>query len=276
MSNVQWLIFLAIVVGISFLCAKIASKFKVPKIPCVALVTGGVKSGKSTLSVYMAIQTYNRVHRRWKIRTFFQTLLHKPLDEEPLLYSNIPLAVPYVPITLELLQRKVRPRYCSVAYVNEASLLADQMLSLQKDDTNERLTLFNKLFGHETIGGVLIYDTQCVADVHYAVRRSLSSYVYVHHLEKRFPFFLIAQVREERYSDDRGTINTYNEDVENTLKKVLIPKRVWKKFDAYCFSCLTDGLPVADNVIEDCVDLKARNIVSFRQYKTINNKENKQ
>lgn len=276
MSKIQWLIFLALVVGISWLVAKIASKFKVPKIPCVALVTGGVKSGKSTLSVYMAIQTYNRVHRRWKIRVFFQRLLHKPFDEEPLLYSNIPLAVPYVPITLELLQRKVRPRYGSVAYVNEASLLADQMLSLKKDDTNERLTLFNKLFGHETIGGVLIYDTQCVADVHYAVRRSLSSYIYVHHLEKRIPFFLIAQVREERYSDDRGVINAYNEDVEESLKKVLIPKRVWKKFDAYCFSCLTDGLPVSDNVIEDCVDLKAREIVSFREYKTLMQKENKQ
>lgn len=276
MSKIQWIIFLALVVGISWLVSKFASKFKVPKIPCVALVTGGVKSGKSTLSVYMAIQTYNRVHRRWKIRVFFQKLLHRPFDEEPLLYSNIPLAVPYVPITLELLQRKVRPRYGSVAYVNEASLLADQMLSLKKDDTNERLTLFNKLFGHETIGGVLIYDTQCVADVHYAVRRSLSSYIYVHHLEKRIPFFLIAQVREERYSDDRGVINAYNEDVEESLKKVLIPKRVWKKFDAYCFSCLTDGLPVSDNVIEDCVDLKARDIVSFREYKTLMQKENKQ
>lgn len=275
MSSTQWLIFLAIVVGISFLCVKIASKFKVPKIPCVALVTGGVKSGKSTLSVYLAIQTYNRVHRRWKIRSFFQTLLHKKVDEEPLLYSNIPLAVPYVPISLELLQRKVRPRYGSVAYVNEASLVADQML-YKNDELNERLTLFNKLFGHETCGGVLIYDTQCVHDVHYSVKRSLSSYIYVHHLEKRLPFFLVAQVREERYSDDTGVVNSYNEDVENSLKKVLIPKRVWKKFDAYCFSCFTDGLPVADNVIEDSTDLKARNIVSFRQYKTINNKENKQ
>ncbi len=275
MSSTQWLIFLAIVVGISFLCVKLASKFKVPKIPCVALVTGGVKSGKSTLSVYLAIQTYNRVHRRWKIRSFFQTLLHKKVDEEPLLYSNIPLAVPYVPISLELLQRKVRPRYASVAYVNEASLVADQML-FKNDELNERLTLFNKLFGHETCGGVLIYDTQCVHDVHYSVKRSLSSYIYVHHLEKRLPFFLVAQVREERYSDDTGVVNSYNEDVENSLKKVLIPKRVWKKFDAYCFSCLTDGLPVSDNVIEDSVDLKARNIVSFRQYKTIHNKENKQ
>lgn len=275
MSSTQWLIFLALVVGITFLCVKIASKFKVPKIPCVALVTGGVKSGKSTLSVYLAIQTYNRVHRRWKIRSFFQTLLHKKVDEEPLLYSNIPLAVPYVPISLELLQRKVRPRYGSVAYVNEASLVADQML-YKNDELNERLTLFNKLFGHETCGGVLIYDTQCVHDVHYSVKRSLSSYIYVHHLEKRLPFFLVAQVREERYSDDTGVVNSYNEDVENSLKKVLIPKRVWKKFDAYCFSCFTDGLPVADNVIEDSADLKARNIVSFRQYKTINNKEYKQ
>ncbi len=273
MSTVQWLVFLGLVLLIGFITYKITSKFKMPKVSCVSLVTGGVKSGKSTFSVYLVEKTYKRIHRSWKIRAYFQKLLNRPVDEEPLLYSNIPLTIPYVPITLELLQRKVRPRYHSVAYINEASLVADQML-YKDDELNERLTLFNKLFGHETCGGYLIYDTQCVSDVHFAVKRSLSNYFYIHHLEKRVPFFMIAKVREERYSDDGAVVNSYNDDVEESMKKVIIPKSVWKKFDPYCFSCLTDNLPVSANVVTDTDDLKARDIVSFRQFKTIL-KENK-
>lgn len=272
-SNISLYILLALLALGAFIFYKISKHFKVPKIACVSLTTGGVKSGKSTFSVYLAISTYKRIHRRWKVRKVFQTLFNKPIDEEPLLYSNIPLSVPYVPITLELLQRKIRPRYGSVAYVNEASLLCDQML-FKDDELNERLTLFNKLFGHETCGGYLVYDTQCIGDVHYAVKRSLSNYFYVHHLEKRIPFFLVAKVREERYSDDKGTItNTYSEDVEENLKTVIIPKSVWKKFDAYCFSVLTDSLPVSDSVIKGTTDLKAHDIVSFRKFKTIQKNE---
>lgn len=272
MSGVRWLIFLGIVLLLGFIVYKIRSKFKVPKVSCVSLVTGGVKSGKSTFSVYLAKKTYDRIHRSWKIRAYFQKLFNKPISEEPLLYSNIPLAFPYVPITLELLQRKVRPRYGSVAYVNEASLVADQML-YKDDELNERLTLFNKLFGHETCGGYLIYDTQAVNDVHFSIKRSLSNYFYIHHLEKRIPFFMVAKVREERYAEDGTVVNSYNDDVEESLKTVLIPKSTWKKFDAYCFSVLTDNLPVSDNVITDTVDLKARDIVSFRKFKTIMKKE---
>ena len=155
-SNISLFILLALLALGAFIFYKISKHFKVPKIACVSLTTGGVKSGKSTFSVYLAISTYKRIHRRWKVRKVFQTLFNKPIDEEPLLYSNIPLSVPYVPITLDLLQRKVRPRYGSVAYVNEASLLCDQML-FKDDELNERLTLFNKLFGHETCGGYLVY-----------------------------------------------------------------------------------------------------------------------
>lgn len=271
-SNISFYILLAFVALCVFIFFKISKYFKVPKIACVSLTTGGVKSGKSTFSVHLAISTYKRIHRQWKLRKFFQTLFNKPISEEPLLYSNIPLAVPYVPITLDLLERKIRPRYGSVAYVNEASLLCDQML-YKDEELNERLTLFNKLFGHETCGGYLVYDTQCIGDVHYAVKRSLSNYFYIHHLEKRIPFFLVAKVREERYSDDKGTVtNTYGEDVEENLKTVIIPKSVWKKFDAYCFSVLTDDLPVSADV-RDTTDLKAREIVSFREFKTIMNKE---
>lgn len=275
-SDIKGLIFLLIVGVILFIVLKIMSKYKIPKISCVSLVTGGVKSGKSTFSVYLAIKTYKRIHKRWKFRNFFQKLFKLSLTEEPLLYSNIPLAVDYVPITLALLQRKERPRYGSVAYVNEASLVADQMC-YKDDELNERLTLFNKLFGHETCGGYLIYDTQCVSDVHYAVKRSLSNYFYIHHLEKHFPFFLVAKVREERYSEDGTAVNSYSEDVEENLKKVIIPKRYWKLFDCYCFSYMTDSLPVSDCVVfGDKENLKAHDLVSFRKFKTLQQQDIKE
>ena len=79
----------------------------------------------------------------------------------PLIYSNVPLAMPYVPLTDDLLLRKKRFVYGSVIYVQEASLVADSQL-IRDMDVNERLMLFNKLIGHETKGGVIIYDTQCI------------------------------------------------------------------------------------------------------------------
>lgn len=262
------IILLLVALGL-FIAGKIASKFKVPKVGCIALVTGGVKTGKSTFAVNLAIKNYKRVHRAWKIRSIVQRAFGLTIDEEPLLYSNVPLAVPYVKITHDILTRKKRVRYKSVIYINEASLVADSQLC--KDmDINERLLLFNKLIGHETKGGLLIYDTQCIADLHYSIKRCISEYFYIHHLEKRIPFVMCAQVREERYSEDGSVINNYAEDVESSLKKVLISKRVWKKFDAYSFSCLTDNLPVEDEIVQGSKDnLKAFEIVSFRSWKTL-------
>lgn len=268
--NFSLIILLLVLALALFIVYKIMSKFKVPKVGCLALVTGGVKTGKSTFAVNLAVKNYNRIHRSWKIRGFFQRLLHIPVDEEPLLYSNIPLAVPYVKVTDDLITRKKRLRYKSVMYINEASLVADSQLHIDMD-INERLLLFNKLIGHETKGGLLIYDTQCIADLHYSIKRCVSEYFYIHHLEKRIPFVMCAQVREERHSEDGSSVNTYNEDIESSLKKVLISKRVWKKFDAYCFSYLTDNLPVEDNVVCGSKDnLKPDEIVSFRKWKTIN------
>ena len=39
----------------AFVFYKISKKFKSPKVNCVSLVTGGVKTGKSTFAVYLAI-----------------------------------------------------------------------------------------------------------------------------------------------------------------------------------------------------------------------------
>lgn len=246
-----------------FLFRKIMSKFKVPKIGAMALVSGGVKCGKSTLSVAIAMSEFKRRKRRVVFRNFFCKLFNKPLFELPLLYSNIPLSVPYVPITKELLTRKTRFVYGSVIYVCEASLVADSQL-IKDINLNEQLLLFNKLIGHSTKGGCIIYDTQCIGDTHYSIKRCLSEYIYVHHLTKWIPFFLLAYVQECRYSDDKSTINVSDDDVEVKLRRVIIPKRTWKYFDCYCYSALTDDLP-EEKTVTCATDLKAHEIVSFKE-----------
>ena len=266
---IKVILILGIIALAMWLWYKFWSHFKVPKTGCVCLVSGGIKAGKSTLAVYQAYVEYKRSVRAWRISTFICKLLHKDLPEKPLLYSNVPLGVPYVPLTKSLIERKERFRFKSVIYINEASLVMDNQ-SFKNELLSEELRVWCKLIGHELHGGKLIIDTQAIGDIAVEVRRNLSEYIYVHHLIKAIPFFLVAKVREERYSEDGVIVNSYNEDVEEKLKAVLIPKNVWKKFDAYCFSWFTDNLNCVENerkVVGS--DLKVREIVSFRDYKTL-------
>lgn len=261
------MIWLVLVVGLIVIIF-LTRKFKKPKISCMALVTGGVKAGKSTFSCALALSKYKSQVRKVRFANFFRRIFRKELFEKPLLYSNVPLNCEYVPLTDDLLLRKQRFVYRSVIYAQEASLIADSQL-IKNLDINQRLLLFNKLIGHETKGGYLIYDTQCINDNHYSVKRCISEYFYVHDTIKWIPFILLCHVRELRYSDDGQEINVYEGDVEESMRTVLVSKRVWKMFDAYCYSVLTDHLPVASDVVEgrDLLDLKAHKIVSFRKYK---------
>lgn len=261
------MIWLFLVIGLIVIIV-LTRKFKKPKISCMALVTGGVKAGKSTFSCALALSKYKSQVRKVRFANFFRRIFRKELFEKPLLYSNVPLNCEYVPLTDDLLLRKQRFVYRSVIYAQEASLIADSQL-IKDLDINQRLLLFNKLIGHETKGGYLIYDTQCINDNHYSVKRCISEYFYIHDTVKWIPFILLCHVRELRYSDDGQEINVYEGDVEESMRTVLISKRTWKMFDSYCYSVLTDHLPVASDVVEgrELSDLKARKIVSFRKYK---------
>lgn len=263
----KYIIYFILIAVAIFFVRKFLQRFKVPKIGALALISGGVKCGKSTLAVAIVRSEYKRRVRKVKFMNFFRKLFRRPLQELPLVYSNVPLAMPYVPLTDDLLSRRSRFVYGSVIYVCEASLVADSQM-IRDMDLNERLLLFNKLIGHETKGGCIIYDTQTISDCHYSIKRCLSEYVYVHHLVKWIPFFLLAYVQECRYSDDNSTINANTEDVENKLRAVIIPKRTWKYFDCYCYSYLTDDLPVESSLIDNdkhTKDLKAIEIVSFKR-----------
>lgn len=254
--------------------------FKIPKMGTVVMITGGVKTGKSMLAVRTVIKKYRMAMLKYYIKRGLFFLLRRKAPEKPLIYSNVPLAMPYVPLTEDLLTRKTRFRYGSVIYCCEASLIADSM-SFRDMDLNERLLLFNKLIGHETRGGCIIYDTQCINDNHYAVKRCLSNYFYIHSAIKWVPFVCLLRVKEYIYSDDKSTINVEEKDIEESMKLVIVPKSTWRKYDCYCYSVLTDSLPVetiqripvktkaSGLYLRQRYDLKARKIVSFKKYKTL-------
>lgn len=261
------LIIIAIIISLVF----VYSAFKVPKINAVTLVTGAVKAGKSSTACRFALKTYQGALLRYYVRKPFLALFRKPPDEFPLLYSNIPLKYKhYRKLTKAILERRERIPYKSVCFIDEATLLADQML--YKDETlNEKLTLFFKLYGHMTKGGTCIIDTQCIQDCHYSIKRCISQYFYVHH-NVRIPFFLLLWVREKTYCEDSTDVNVTTGDLEDELKIIVIPKSIYKVFDGYAFSILTDENPIS-NVKPTDKSLKAKKILSFRKWRTIDNDE---
>lgn len=269
--KIYLLILIALLIGLIWL----SHILKIPKCGNMVLVTGGVKTGKSTLSVRLVYKTWKKQKMKVRIQNLllrvfkflrikkFKEAEYKPL---PLIYSNIPLELPYVPLTQALVERRERFVYGSVIYVCESSLLADSMC-FKDDYINEQLLLLNKLIAHETKGGYLFYDTQAIGDNHFAVKRCLASYFYIHHAVK-IPFFVLMYVRELKYSDDNSAVNTFADDVEEGLKLVVVPKSTWKLFDCYCYSALTDHLPVSDKTVRP-ESLKAHNIISFRKFKNL-------
>lgn len=267
-----------IILAVVLLCFLLI-KYKIPRVGNMVLITGGIKTGKSMLSVRLAVKLYRQQLFKWYVHNGLQYLKRKSkrkYKEKPLLYSNIPLKTKYVPLTNDLLSRKERFTYGSICYICESSLVADSM-SYKDDELNERLLLFNKLFAHETHGGTVIYDTQSISDNHYACKRCLSTYLHIHHTIKipLFPF-VIMYLREMYYSDDGNVTNTQDSDVEDDLKITLVPKATWKLYDRYCYSVLTDNLPIDSGEIDNknCKDLKARRIISFKKFKTIKGENN--
>lgn len=273
------MIAILIIAGVIFALYLIHKFFKIPKCGNLVLVTGGVKTGKSTLSVRLVYKLIRQQRRKvWILNHILHPILGwlpgigKKFAKRPrpLVYSNIPLNMPYVPVTKDLLLRKSRFVYGSIIYLCESSLVADSM-SFKDEIVNEELLLFNKLIAHETKGGTLIYDTQSVSDNHYAIKRCLNSYFYIHH-KLVVPFFVILYVREMIFSEDNNAVNAVNEDVEASLRMVVVPKRTWKLFDCYCYSALTDDLPVEEEE-RIATTLKCTDIVSFKDFKVLKKKQ---
>lgn len=250
-----------ILIGIAFLIFVI-KRVKFLKLGAFVLITGGLKSGKTQLAVHLALKDYKKKHRRWKIR---KNVFHIK-EEEPLLYSNIPLNVSYVPITEELLLRKKRFNFRSTILLSEASLVADSQL-IKDTDINNQLLLWVKLIAHETHSGRLFVESQSIEDLHYSFKRSISNFIFIKS-NLNFGLFHALDVREMVYSNVGNVINIFDKDIDNEDKKrVFIPFTIHNKYDSCCYSILTDKLDPVTKTINGrkLKNLKANRLFSFRK-----------
>lgn len=265
----KYVVYFILIAVAYFLVLKFLSKFKFPKITALAVFTGAVKVGKTGVSLACALSLYRRIRIRWHIKKFFQKLFNKPVSEEPLLYSNIPLRnVRYFDLTLDHILRKKRFNFGSVVFVDEASLLADCYLSKSNPELNTQLMQFFKLFGHETHMGYCIFNSQQISDLHISLRKCTSQYFYIHSTSSKWiPFVSFCKMREERYSEDGQTLNTYDNDVEESLKTCIFRKSTFKKYDPCAYSIFTDSLPTEniEHKLGKYDSLKCDKITSFRR-----------
>lgn len=259
-SIIIWAILILVLV---ILVRKFLSKYKSLNYGAVTFIIGGVKSGKTGLSVYLWAKEYKKIKRQIKFKNFFRKLFKKPLLEEPLPYSNMPVNMPYVQVTDDLLLRKKRFRFKSPALFDEVSLMVDSM-TWKDSELNEHLLNFNKLFGHETHGGHLFVNTQSMKDLHYSFERVASQYYYIHHISWAFPFFAIVYLLEVRYSVDGTVTFAQTKDTDELLKKVIVPKYYFKKYDPYCYSIMTDDLECEETLVKP-ETLKLKEPLSFKR-----------
>lgn len=264
------LIIVIVIVAIIVL-VYIRRHFKAIVLPNVFLVTGAVKSGKTLLSVHLAIKQYKKNLRSYYLKKIFLSPIGL-FDADklpPVLYSNIPLAkTKYNPLTMEIVRREVRIPDKSVVLIDESSLFADSML-FNDINVNNQLQLFTKLFAHYSHGGTLIFDTQSIKDNHFSIKRCLGSYLYIYQRIK-LPFISILKVREMISIDDDAVQNNISEDLELTLRKVIIFNSTYRKYDCYALSSFTDFLPFECDYDTPLLryddDLKVYRIVSFQTY----------
>lgn len=214
----------------------------------VNVVTGAPKTCKSLLTLYLARKDYKKRLFRTKLYNFFHSA--KKQKELPLFYSTIPVKFPHVILTEEMLLRKVRFRYNSVIFVDEAYLVADSE-SFKDSEVNESLSLFNKLIGHELRGGSVFYNSQNIHDLHFAIKRVATNYIYIDS-KRGFPFFMNIHCRELVNSDEVSLTNVTYDDPKHdpSFRRLLIPKRYFKLYDCYCYSKLTDNLPIGEEIVD--------------------------
>lgn len=265
------LIIVLFVIGI--LLFLIFRNIKILKLSSVNLFTGELGTGKSALSLNRALITYKCNLIKFTLIYIFDNSSYifknyelLKWEDKPLFYSNIPLLnTQYCELTKNILLRKVRIPNKSVIFIDEISLVVDNM-DFKDQEINYNLKMFIKLFRHYSHGGSLFINTQNIQDNHYIIKRVINKYFYIHS-KIRLPFISILKVREFLYSEDNSNINTINTDLETDLKTVIIFNKIFKKYDSICYSILTDNLQFYKKLVEKIKsrkDLKTTKILNMK------------
>ena len=245
--------------------------FKKPVISSLTMITGGVKTGKTLLSVSSVKREYTKARIKYYVKKCYYKMFkkNKLKDlEEPLIYTNIPLNDKIFKhqclLSDSLILRLHRFNYGSIIFIDEASLVADSM-AIRDESVNEKIKEFFKLIAHETRGGKVIINSQSLLDVHYNIKRSVSNYIYIVK-DIKLLFHHILVYKYLTFQDDVVNVSTGNVDKTEETYRCFISKSSYKYYDRYCYSVLTDSLPKDNHEIKSWGNsLKIGKIFSFNK-----------
>lgn len=215
----------------------------------VVAFTGGLGSGKSFMSVDMAI----RLLRRQRRKVWLHNLLH-PKDKwaKPKLYASIPVRVgikEMATILTEghlLLQERIVPN--SVVFIDEIGGFCSQFdyRVVNVDIFDE----FIRFFRHYTQGGYLVVNDQCSENIVLQVRRRLNT---VYNLmafriypARWFPLFYTVKVRNITVSEEIKTIE--EQDTEDNMTTYFGIMPPFKRYDTHCYSHRYDRVTKVNDI----------------------------
>ena len=271
------IIIIICLIVVALLLIWVVKRSKKFRFDSIVMINGGVGSGKTLTAVWLAVRSYKKSVRIWKRKNFFRKLFKKDLLEKPLLYSNIPLFnIDFVLLNQDLLERQVRFNFCSIVLISESSLVANSQDFKRKDlpNLNDNLTEFLKLIRHQLhgsyrslfgLGGTipnLIIETQSKNDNHFAFDRCITQVMFINK-SYNIPFFKVQHCRDLLLYE--GVENVINDDSkqDNSFKWYFVPKAIFKKYDSYSYSFLTDNLENYDKTIYITMNRKNKKKLKF-------------
>lgn len=258
------LVFLIIGIALIVLLIFLIKRSKKFKFDSIVMVNGGVGSGKTLTAVWLAIRNHKKSVKIWRRKNFFRKLMKKDELEKPLLYSNIPLFnYEFVLLTDDLLTRQKRFNFNSIVLISESSLIANSQDYKRKDlpNLNDDLTEFLKLIRHQLhgsyrsmfgLGGTipnLICETQSKNDNHFAFDRCITQVMFINK-SYNIPFFKLQHCRDLLLYEGVENVILDDSKEDKSFKWYFIPKSVFKKYDSYCYSFLTDNLESYSDTIK--------------------------
>ena len=220
---------------------RILSSYRLNTYDTVVAFTGGLGSGKSFLSVDIAIKLLRRKRREVRWKNLFRKKGEKlPL---PMLYASIPVQISKkesaVILTEKHLTLQEKLVQGSVCFIDEIGSFCSQFDYKAKN--SDVFDEFIRFYRHYTKNGFIVCNDQCSENIVLQVRRRLNTVYNLMGFRKWFGLFYTVKVRNISVSEEIKTIE--EQDTEDNMTTLFGFLPLHKRYDTHCYAPRYDYVP---------------------------------
>ena len=226
-----WIVFIIIAVIIAVVWFK---SYHLDTSRSITAYTGGVGSGKTFLSVRQVIKAYKSALKSWRKEKTKAKILRREVPDKPLLFSNVPIVYKKkfrsAKLTPEIVLLQKRIPEGSIVLVDEVSGFLNQFEYAK----NENVRLFDEFcrFFRQYVGGQMVINDQCSANVVLQIRRRLNT-IYNLNKHRYFLGFTSVKVREINISDEIIAVD--QKDTNEPYARFLCFGNFFKYYESRCY-----------------------------------------